>query len=145
MFKVQLQGSYCRLTMSSSLEYGSSSGGHFSTRNFSLSPAFTCDSASSKVPATASIQLCRRRHCVGYYRVKSLRAVRRGREIEVLLPSGCAYALPTVFSCRRRKSDGGGVDQQTLGCLSLYVDDMLMICWCICQWESESPGCWVGF
>lgn len=98
----------CRLTMSSSLEYGSSSGGHLSARNFSLSPAFTCDSASSKVPATTSIQLCRWRHCVGYYRVKNVRAVRCGREIKVLLPSGCAYASPTVFSCRRRKSDGGG-------------------------------------
>lgn len=33
--------------------------------------------------------------------------VRYGREIEALLPWGCAYALPTVFSCRRRKWDTG--------------------------------------
>lgn len=48
------------LTRSSSLEYGSSREGHFSVRYFSLSSTFTTDSASSKLPATTSIQLCGR-------------------------------------------------------------------------------------
>lgn len=53
------------LTRSSSLEYGSSRGGHFSVRYFSLSSTFTADSASSKFPATTSIQLCGR-HAADY-------------------------------------------------------------------------------
>ena len=89
------------LTVSSSLEYGSSTGGHFSFRNFSLSSVFTLDSASSRVLATTSIQLCGWHHHATlsiYDNVKpaSLLSFMKRK----ILPSECAYASQTVFFCR---------------------------------------------
>ena len=93
------------LTVSSSLEYGSSTGGHLSFRYFSLSVVFTLDSASSRLLATTSIQLCGRHHHATsriYHKVKAASLLFFMKH--KIVPSEYAYASQTVFSCRLNKN-----------------------------------------